>query len=144
MLPLYNNVPEYLNNKLHKILMKAARAAIGDYCFKKSTSYILGKCKWMRIKDMITYSSLVFINNVIKNKKPKSILNIYKTNRFIRHKAEISNTNIPKNKKYSTFFLQQHTTTYNKIPSEMKEKSIKTFKKELKLWICHRPSDTMD
>ena len=35
MLPLYNNVPQYLANKLHKILMTAARCAIGDYCFKK-------------------------------------------------------------------------------------------------------------
>ena len=30
MLPLYNNVPQYLTNKLHKILMTAARCAIGD------------------------------------------------------------------------------------------------------------------
>ena len=109
MLPLYNNLPLYLRNKLHKILMKSARSAIGNYCYKKSTSYILNKCKWLNINNMIKYSSLVFIHNIIKNKKPKSILGIYKTNRFLRHKAESSLQNIPKNTKYSKFFLQENT-----------------------------------
>ena len=35
MLPIYNSAPEYLKNKLHKIIMTAARTAIGDYCYKK-------------------------------------------------------------------------------------------------------------
>ena len=45
MLPLYNNLPLYLRNKLHKIQMKSARTAIANYCYKKSTSYILNRCK---------------------------------------------------------------------------------------------------
>ena len=45
VLPLYNNGPEYPPNKLYKILMTAARCAIGDYCFKKSNKYIFNKCK---------------------------------------------------------------------------------------------------
>ena len=93
---------------------------------------------------MIKYSSLVFIHNIIKNKKPKSILGIYKTNRFLRHKAELSLQNIPKNTKYSKFFLQENTVTYNKIPYDIKEKSIKLFKKEIKMWILTQPEDTMD
>ena len=60
MLPLYNNTPGYLKTKLHKIIMKTARSAIGDYCFKKSITYILNKCKLMNIDNMIKYSSLVF------------------------------------------------------------------------------------
>ena len=71
MLPLYNNLPLYLRNKLHKIQMKSARTAIGNYCYKKSTSYILNKCKWLNINNMIKYSSLVFIHNVIYNKNQK-------------------------------------------------------------------------
>ena len=61
--------------------MKSVRTAIGDYCFKKSTNYILQKCKWMNIDDMIMFSGLVSINNLII-KKPKSISNIYKNDRF--------------------------------------------------------------
>ena len=35
MLPIYNIAPNYLKNKLHKIVMKGARTAIGNYCYKK-------------------------------------------------------------------------------------------------------------
>ena len=93
---------------------------------------------------MIKYSSLVFINNIIRNKKPKSILNIYKTSRFNRYRAELSLNNVPKNSKYSKFFIQEHTGTYNRVPLEIKERSSKLFKKEIKLWILAQPSDTMD
>ena len=70
---------------------------------------------------MIKYSSLVFIHNVIYNKKPKCILGIYRTNRFLHNKGELSLQNIPKNTKYFKFFLQEHTVTYNRIPYDIKK-----------------------
>ena len=144
MLPLYNSIPGYLKGKLHKIIMKTARSAIGDYCYRKSTSYILNKCKFMNIENMIKYSSLVFINNLIRNKKPKSIMNIYRKSRISRHRANISLQTIPKGKKYSNFFIQAHTSTYNEIPYEITSKSKAIFKKEIKLWILNYHKDTMD
>ena len=144
MLPIYNAASSNNITKIHNILMKAARTAIGNYCFKKSITYILKQCKWISARSMIQYSSLVFIYNIINNKKPKSILNIYKTQRFLRHKADISLNDLPKNKKYSKFFMQEHTNTYNKIPIEIRQKSKAVFKKELKLWISAQPKDTMD
>ena len=124
--------------------MNSARTAIGNYYFKKSITHILKQCQWISAKNMIQYSSLVFIYSIINNKKPKSILNIYKTQRFLRHKADIALNNIPKNKKYAKFFLQEHTNTYNNIPIEIRQKSKAVFKKELKLWISAQPKDTMD
>ena len=41
MLPIYANANQNNIGKLHKILITAARAAIGSYCFKKSITYIL-------------------------------------------------------------------------------------------------------
>ena len=43
MLPLYLHAPQVLINKLHKVVMTAARVVISDYCFKKSCSYIFKK-----------------------------------------------------------------------------------------------------
>ena len=106
-----------------------ARCAIGNYCLKKSIHYILNKCKWLSINNMIKYSSLVFIHNIIKNKKPRGVVNIYKTNRFLRHKADLSLSSVPKNNKYSKFFLQEHTTNYNLIPHEIKENPVKYLRK---------------
>ena len=144
MLPLYNNVPQYLTNKLHKILMTAARCAIGDYCFKKSNKYILNKCKWLSVKNMITYSSLIFIDNIVRCNKPKSIMQIYRKNRFERHKATLSLNKNPRTKRYSKFFIYEHTGTFNNIPMEIKIKSRNIFKREIKYWIQNQPRDTLD
>ena len=124
--------------------MTAARVIIGNYCFKKSNIYILGKCGWMDIKYMIIKRSLCYIHNVLTNKAPKCIMELYRKQRFERHRAEISLINIPKNKKYSKFFINEHTETYNNLPIEIKQKSIATFKKEIKQWIQCQPSDTFD
>ena len=50
--------------------MTVARAAIGSYCFKKSVGYILDKCKWYDIKDLILISSLNTIHKITINKYP--------------------------------------------------------------------------
>ena len=144
MLPLYNNLPGYLVRKLHKIIMTSARVIIGNYCFKKSNLYILGKVGWMDIRYMIIRRCLCFIHNVLTNKAPKCIMELYRKQRLERHRAEISLINIPKNKKYSKFFINEHTETYNNLPIEIKQKSIATFKKEIKQWIQCQPSDTFD
>ena len=84
MLPHYNKLPNHLNNKLHKILMTAARCAVGSYCFKKSNKYILDKCKWLPLEKMITLSSLNFIYNIEKYKKPKGVLTIFRNSNYNR------------------------------------------------------------
>ena len=98
----------------------------------------------MTIEKMITYRSLVFIHNIIKHKIPKGVHNIYRNSRYNRHKANISVTYRPINQKYSRFFIQQHSNTYNNVPTEIKEKSNRIFKRELKMWIKNRPVDSYD
>ena len=39
MLPLYLHLSEGLKNKLHKVIMNAARVSIGNYCYKKTCGY---------------------------------------------------------------------------------------------------------
>ena len=124
--------------------MTSARLAIGNYCFKKSKKYILDKCKWLSIENMITYSCLLFIYNINKNNKPKSITNIYRQSKYNRHRSKLNLNTIPKKGKYSKFFLMEHTDTFNDIPTEIKSKSKSIFKREVKIWIQNRPFDTMD
>ena len=45
LLPIYSIATQENLSKIQKIIMSAARAAIGNYCFRKSTQYILIKCK---------------------------------------------------------------------------------------------------
>ena len=144
MIPMYNKLPDYLHRKLHKITMTAARAAIGNYCYRKSTSYILDKCKWLHIDNLIKFRCISYIYKIQYDKSPKSIVEVYRENRFQRHKSEITINYVPKNTKYTRFFLYDHIGSYNQIPMEIKSKHPKLFKKYLKVWINQRHKDTMD
>ena len=84
LLPTYCNSNKYFFNRLHKIQITAAKAVM---------------------KDLVMYRCLSYIHGVIANKKTKCIYQIYRQNRFERHKAELTCVNLPKGKKYSTFFL---------------------------------------
>ena len=83
LLPLQLNAPKYLINKLHKVIMTVARTAIGNFCFKKSTIYILDKLKWLNIDNMIIFSSLCYTHKIIKNKSTSNIFKTKKSNRAI-------------------------------------------------------------
>ena len=89
MLPLYCSTNKFNIDKLHKIVMTAARTAIGSYCFKKSTTYILDKCGWLNINNMIIYSSL----NII----PISMTQMFRFQENTRSKSKISLRYTPKN-----------------------------------------------
>ena len=75
-LPIYTPKIKNQQSKLHKIIMMSARTIIGNYCFKKSTKYILEKCKMNDITIMIALSSLKLFHKILINKKPKTLLNL--------------------------------------------------------------------
>ena len=79
---------------------------------------------------------------MIINNKPKSLLNIYRTNRFNRHKATLSLINLPKKEKVFKKIFMEHRNTYNILPTEIKSKSKNIFKRELKYWIKNQPKDS--
>jgi hypothetical protein len=113
-LPLYMHTTELLKQKLHKVQMSAARCVIGSFCYKKSIKYILNKCKWDTVKNVIINSSIMFIHKVIKNQKPEVIYELYNINR--RSTAKIALHYHPKSKIYSAFFSNKTIEIYNKIP----------------------------
>ena len=76
MLPLYMGSGHDNMNKLHKVLMRAARTARNNYCCKQSIGQRLGSCKWLPINKMIIHSALVTIHTTISRNTPKSIINL--------------------------------------------------------------------
>ena len=49
IIPIYSIATQVNISKLHKIVMTSARAAIGNYCCRKSTAQILSTVKWLSI-----------------------------------------------------------------------------------------------
>ena len=77
-LPLCLGMSVKLHEMLHKVCMRSARLAIGNYCFKKSTSYILSNCKMLPIKKLVYFASINFLFKILKNDTPKSIMDYFK------------------------------------------------------------------
>ena len=73
--PLYLNANKNQIDKMHKVLMTSARTVIGNYCFRKSKSYILNKCGWLDIANIIK-----LIHNIIKFKTPTAIFEMFHIN----------------------------------------------------------------
>ena len=114
LLPLYLNACKDQIKKIHKVVMSAARGAIGNYCFMKTNTYILKKCGWFSINKMIQFSAIKLINKILINKEPNSIFNYFKINR--RSIVDIVTTYKPKTKKTENFYIYSALKMFNSLP----------------------------
>ena len=143
--PIYSIANKDNLMKLHKIIMTAARVAIGDYCFKKSNDYILNKCKWYDIDKLILISSLNTIHKVITNDTPPSMTKYFKSRERLRKGNTIATNIIPLSVKFQNFYIYKYTKIYNKIDNSVRLKNPKGFKNEIKLMVSAGTiSDSMD
>ena len=145
MLPLYSNATKLNLDKIHKIIVTAARAAIGNYCYKKSISYILSKCNWLDINELLHYSCINIIHKTLILKYPESLMCLFRYDTNHRQSKLITTKYIPTTEKFRNFYIYKFIKTYNKMDSQMRNKSIPKFKKEIKQLLRLNPiSDTFD
>ena len=133
MLPTYMHAPACLKDKLHKVLMKAARFSIGNYCFKKSTYYILNKCKMTTINNMINISAIKLIHKTLHNESPHVIFQYYKVNK--RKSADIYYNYTPKYCNMKNYFIYQGIKLFNGLPAKLKDLPPVKFNNKIKRYI---------
>ena len=92
-------------SRLHKVIMTAARVAIGNYCCRKNISQILGKCGWLDIESMITYASVNLIHKYTKTLTPKSITHKFQNLNTKRTVAKLNTQYTPKTKQFRKFYI---------------------------------------
>ena len=74
MLPLYTQANNNNNlNKIHKLIMRAARSTIGNNCCRFSRIKLLNICKWPTAKNMINLSATNAIHNIIINRSQNAL-----------------------------------------------------------------------
>ena len=111
--------------------MTAARAAIGNFCFKKSIYHILSKCGWFDISDLIKYSSLNIIHKIQTLKKPPSLVSYFRISNKNRKVKSVVTKYIPSSVKMNNFYIYRYFKIYNSLNTYIKNKSIKGFKQEI-------------
>ena len=127
MLPLYTQANNNNLNKIHKLIMRAARSAIGNYCCRFSIIKILNICKWPTARNMINLSATNAIHNIIINKKPECLIDLYNINTQ-RKSKQITTKYLPRTEQLKRFYIYQTIQMYNDIPTNIKTKSKHTFK----------------
>ena len=68
MLPLLSSANNTQKQKVHKLIMFAARMVIGSYCFKVSCKKILEKVNWLSSNQIINWAIIKSIQKIIFNK----------------------------------------------------------------------------
>ena len=135
MLPLYMGADNNNITKLHRVIMKAARTTLGNYCCKQSINQILNRCKWLPISLMIKHAAITTLHTIIINKTPISVTNLLSNIDNTRVIKEITTKYIPRTEKYQRFFLYSGLKIYNMIPKKLKNSSKMIFKTKTKNWL---------
>ena len=134
-MPLYMGINNILLNKFHKVIMSTARAAIGNYCYKKSTNYILNKCNLMGINNIIMYSSLSFLFKIYKNNLPKSLMKFFAPKRERERIYKFRPLHVPKSKFIENSLFHKGTIIFNNLPDKFKLLSFDKFQQQLKIYL---------
>ena len=116
----------YQVQKLHKLIMYLARLIIGDYCFKKSTEYILNRVGWLSALDLINWSTIKFIHKILHSKGPSTLYSYFKINK--RKGADIRPVSFPKTKYSREIGIYKGLNLYNRFPLKIKELPPRKFK----------------
>ena len=136
--------PKCQIDKLHKVIMSAARVPIGSYCFRKICDYILNKCKWLCINKMIINSALNITFKSLSNKKPKSIMELYKDNISQRVNIKWYTKYRPKNKIMKQYYIYRTLDLFYNLPADLKNSTIMAFKRKLKEHLRNTMIETYD
>ena len=87
----------------------------------------------------------MIINKIIINKSPETIYRLFKTNQNTRTVSDITTASMPRNKKFTNFYIYKYCKFYNSFKREINANSIQNFKKAITKYIIDNPAnDTMD
>ena len=134
-IPLLSQCTNKQKQKLHKVIMSAARTIIGNYCYKKSIKYILKKCKMQDNNDLFTIWTLEFIHKALFYHLPKSMLKYYNLRKNKRKNSKITTIYRPKSVKFKNHFIYKGIHIYNTLPTEIKSLPVNTFGKRITQYV---------
>ena len=137
-MPLYMSCNALNLEKLHKLLMTAARTSIGSYCFKKSKIYILNKCNLLNIKILILFATLSFFYKLNLRKQPQAILELYNKPNIREKLRKYRPIYMPKSKFVENGCLYRGAKLFDSLPSEYKILTADKFQKTLKGYLAER------
>ena len=141
LVQLWGGTEAYLLAQLQVLQNKAARAVTGKSWFTP-TRQLLKECKWLNVKQLVFYQSVLQVHKVLLSGKPVSIRKKFITDHpFFTRQATGGGLRFGQEYGASSELRQKGfhyrgTQGYNRIPVYIRKiKNINRFKKELKQWV---------
>ena len=92
----------------------------------------------MTINKMISHVAIVTIHTILYKRTPQSIIKLFSNITLTRTTKDISLKYTPRTTKFQKFYLYSGLKLYNKLPTNLKNKSIQSFKKLSKKWLIQQ------
>ena len=141
LVQLWGGTEAYLLAHLQVLQNKAARAVTGKSWFTP-TRQLLRECKWLNVKQLVFYQSVLQVHKVLLTGKPFSVRKKFITDHpFLTRQATGGGLRFGQNYVASSelrhkSFHFRGTQGYNRIPADIRKiKNIQTFNNKLKQWV---------
>ena len=135
-MPLLIGENENVITTIHRSVMMLARFCKGSFCFKVSINSICNSIGWDGPRQMITKQTAFIMKKILSNHKPKQLFEQVRQPRT-RTKAKLGKMFKTQTKTGKKTFLNHGIEVYNCLPDELKEMSVKQFKRKLKKTYIH-------
>ena len=137
LIPLWAGCENYLLQALQRIQNKAARVVTRS---DLSTAGHLGQCGWLSVQQLAVYQTCILVHKVLESRTPQYLYSMftmdYPCNTRLAARLEIrQDSSIPDKELTKDSFRWRAVKEYNKIPLDIIQQSLKTFKTKLWRWI---------
>ena len=137
ILPLHLNCTNIQIKKLHKIVMRSAKLALGSACFKISNVKILQRCNWLSFLNLLRYSALIFIYKIKKNMTPQCIFEYFTVNKTKRVITKTYPVYDPKYKNFKNFIIFKGNSLFNELSDDIRCLPYKKYMKAVKQYVSN-------
>ena len=138
LIALWGSTQDYLLRALQVIQNKAARQATG-LCWFTPTATLLRKCKWLSVKQLSVYHTILTTHKVVMTSKPTYLFNKMCTQheQNTRQAVKFDEKFAGKTERAQSSFCYRGAVLYNKLPLDIRgTTSNSQFKKKLKEWVA--------
>ena len=129
------NLPLYLHNKLHKLIMSVARWSNISYDFKVKTKFILQKANLLDEYQIMAISSYRLIRGIVNSHHPKNIYDLLDMpTRNCKSIAIIPNL---RGKHIMCSYFNIGVRLFNQVPPNLSLQHSRKLKHEVREYMCY-------
>ena len=106
-------------HKVHMIVHRAARFALGSYCYRESISSIMARLQWKMPDEVIAQGSANFFHKIVETRTPQQLYSMIRLPRS-RNTTDTTLNERPKSQCLERTAIYAGALNYNRLPADIK------------------------